>query len=682
MIALNRQNRYVLILLFLSFQLTAQERTGTLPRTGLPGNIRGNTGAQIPGLMGGGRSMDSLERRDKYEDSITIYFQFPESALTYKLDSSIIDFTERFPIPAHHVYLGNNGTATRSILFEPAMQAGWDHGFHAFDVYRWKPENVRFFNTTRPYTELAYLLGGRTEQVIEVTHTQNIKPNWNGLFQYRLINAPGFFKNQRTNHNNYLLTSWYQSVNKRYNNYFTIVANSLQSEENGGIRDDKDYLKDPIYDDRFEIPVKLGGDPSFTRNFFGNTMNTGNRHNDFNFILKQQYDIGKKDSLVRDSVVIPLFYPRLRFQHTFQYSSYKFLYMDNLADSVFYKTHYGFSIPSAFDTVHIQDSWKEVMNEFSIYQFPDAKNQLQFIRAGARFQYLRGNFQSGSNSFFNTSAFVEYRNKTRNKKWDMALMGTLFASGLNAGNYEAAINLKRFSGKRDAFVEVGFRNSNKTPAFVFDSRSSFYLDAAKQFKNENLTHLFASIYNPALKLLLTGNYFLVGNYTYFKKYFEADQEETLFNVLQVSAARKFRLGKNCSWYADVYVQQKTGDAPLNLPLIFTRNRLGYEGNLGFRKLNIFMGFELKYHTPYKADHYSPVLGRFYFQDVKTISNRPDIAGFVHFRIRNFRAFFRAENLNSMTFQNGFAFRNNNLAANGYAYPGLNMRLGIYWNFVN
>ena len=74
------------------------------------------------------------------------------------------------------------------------MNSGWDAGFHAFDAYRWKPEAVRFFNTTRPYTELAYLLGGRTEQIIELTHTQNIKPNWNGLFQYRLINSPGYFE--------------------------------------------------------------------------------------------------------------------------------------------------------------------------------------------------------------------------------------------------------------------------------------------------------------------------------------------------------------------------------------------------------------------------------------------------------------------------------------------------------
>ena len=162
----------------------------------------------------------------------------------------------------------------------------------------------------------------------EVIHTQNIKPNWNALFQYRLINSPGFFKNQKTNHNNYLFTSWYQSINKRYNNYFVLLANALQSDENGGLRNDKDYLNDPIYNDRFNIPTKIGGDVEFGRNFFSYNLIHGNRYADLHLMVKQQYDLGKKDSIGGDSTVIPLFYPRLRFEHVFRYSTYKFKFID------------------------------------------------------------------------------------------------------------------------------------------------------------------------------------------------------------------------------------------------------------------------------------------------------------------------------------------------------------------
>jgi len=31
---------------------------------------------------------------------------------------------------------------------------------------------------------------------------------------------------------------------------------------------------------------------------------------------------------------------------------------------------------------------------------------------------------------------------------------------------------------------------------------------------------------------------------------------------------------------------------------------------------------------------------------------------------------------------GFGFTNNSLAAPGYPYPGLQIRVGIWWSFVN
>lgn len=681
---LKEKQLYFLLILFCPFVLLAQIRSGGGGGGGRPsGNISSKIGGITQGLSSAsGKSVDSLEHRNLLEDSITISFQLPLSMQVQKLDSSVSDFTVRFPIPAHHVFLGNTGNATRSILFSPRMQSGWDPGFHAFDVYKWKTESARFFTTTRPFTELSYLLGGRTEQIIEITHTQNIKPNWNGLFQYRLINSPGFFKNQRTNHNNYQFTSWYQSVNKRYNNYFAIVANALQSEENGGIKNDADYLNDPVYNDRFNIPTKLGGDVAFDRNFFSSKLNTGHRYTDFNLNIIQQYDLGKKDSIVLDSSIIRLFYPRLRFEHNFRMSRYTFLYTDNAADSLFYKTTFNIPVSRTSKTLRLNDRWNELVNDFSIYQFPDAKNLLQFIKAGIAIQNLKGEFTSDTSRFYNLMVHGEYRNKTKNKKWDITTSGTLYINGYNAGDYHAFLSLKRFAGKKQSYMELGFKNVNRTPSFVFDQRSSYYFDGPKNFKKENITHLSAAVFQPGIQLKITANYFLAGNYTYFTSYYKAEQQEALFNLLMLSLEKKFRLGKNWVWYSDVYVQKKTGDVPLNVPLLFTRNRIGYEGKLGFKNLDINMGLEVRYHLPYKADGYSAPLGQFFYQDSTRITNRPDVTAYLHFRIRTFRAFLRAENLNTVTTLNGFGFRYHNFAAPDYPYPGLVIRLGIFWNFVN
>lgn len=639
---------------------------------------RGSTG-------GSGGGTDSLQHRDKNEDSVTISFRYLDSARNFKLDSSIVDFTRRFPIPATHIFLGNTGNASRSLLFSPNFSAGFDPGLHAFDIYQYNLEKVRFLNTTRPYSEINYQLGSRVEQIIELIHTQNLKPNWNASFQYRLINSPGFFKNQKTNHNNYLLSSWFQSVNKRYNNYFVLLGNKMQSAENGGVVDTFNYFNSSIYKDRFNIPIKLGGDDPFSSNFFTTKINTGNKYSEFTALLRQQYDLGRKDSIVTDSTVVPLFFPRLRFEHTFQLDNNKYSFVDFIVDSVYYKKYYDTSLPRFIDTFIVRDNWKIMANDFSIYQFPDAKNLQQFIKLGILLQNISGEFASGKKSFVNTVGHAEYRNKTRNLQWDIEANGKLYFTGLNKGDYQAHISLQRLLGKKIGYLQLGFENTSRTPSFIFDSRSSFYfLKTVKDFKKENNTHLFASYFLPSFKFRLTGHYYLATNYTYIRKYYQLQQESTLFNVLQIALEKTVKLGKRWNWHAEIYFQQAVGNAPVNMPVIYTRNRIAYEGNLGFKNLDIALGAEIRYRTAYKADGYSPVQGQFYYQDSITIKNPlPDMAAYVHFRIRPFKAFFRVENLNTFRkLGQNYGFTNNNLLAPGYALPGLQLRLGVYWSFVN
>jgi hypothetical protein len=562
------------------------------------------------------------------------------------------------------------------------MKAGFDPGFHALDIYKWTPERVRFLNTTRPYSELNYLIGSRSEQIIEVFHTRNILPNWNASFNYRTLNSPGFFLNQKVNHNNYLFTSWYQANSKRYNNYLLILSNNLQASENGGFfTDDKAVLSDPDFNDRLTIPTKIGDNEAYSTNFFNTKITTGNHYNELTFLMRQQYDFGKKDSIVTDSTVIPLFYPRLRFEHTFSYNKYTYQFLDASIDTAYFTPYYNLVFPATATSFSMKDKWNDIQNDFAIYQFPDAKNLQQFIKLGAAVQNLSGRFDSGSKSLYNLMAHAEYRNRTRNRKWDMAANGKLYLNGYNAGDYEAHLSLQRLIGRKLGYLLVGFENVNRSPSFTYNPSSSFYLDTQKSFNKENTTHFFASYSNPLLKLKLTGDYFLVSNYLYVTGYYRLRQESALFNFLRVSLEKTFRIGKHWFWYTDIYAQQKAGDVDLNVPLVFTRNRLALEG-VFYKNLNISTGIEVRYHTPYKADGYSPVLGQFTYQDSLTIYNRPDIRLFLNFRIKSFRLFFSASNLNAINFSNGFGFTENYIPSAGYAYPGLQLRFGIFWSFVN
>lgn len=680
-----KENRFFFFLVF-ALLAAGSTRAQRFPGMRLP---TGSSGTQIRRAGADSSQQEGVERRDYSDDSLVVKVYTFNAVRPTTFDTSIRDYTLRFPIPGTYMYLGNTGSATRSLLFTMPARIGWDPGFHSLDVYRFKLENTRFFNTPKPYTELGYMVASGTEQMIEVLHTQNIKPYWNASFQYRLLTAPGIFRNQRNTHSNIQLTSWYNSPNRRYNNYFVFLQNGLNSGESGGILSDKDYLNDPTFDRRFTIPTHLGGSPSLAGSAFNNNFVTGRRERENFFYMRQQYDLGRKDSLVNDSTVIPLFFPSVRFEHSFRFATYNYSYKDlpsvaseNVPDSVYYDSLYGIKVsPTKNDSVFLQDRWREVSNDFSIYQFPDSKNLQQFIKLGAELQLLKGYFAKGDKSYYNIIGHGEYRNRTKNQKWDINAFGRLHFVGLNSGDYHAFISLQRQLSQQLGTLQIGAENINRSPSFIFNQESSFYLDKPKDFSKENTLHFFATYSLPKLAAQLRGDYYIVSNYLYLNGYRSLQQENGLFNVLRVSGLKTFRLSRRWFVYSEVYVQQKAGGAEVNFPLLFTRNRLSYEGRL-FRNLNLSAGLEMRYNTPYKADNYSPILGQFFYQDSVTISNRPDVHLFLHMRVRTFKAFIRLENLNTAEFSNGFSFNRNNLAAIGYPTPGMTLRFGIYWVFVN
>lgn len=677
---------FFILLLLLSASVLAQfpgrGGGGNRPLQNLPGGglLGGN---RIGGGGGSGPFKDSLLHRTGHEDSATILFRYLDTARFNFLDSSVNDFTKRWPISATSILLGNIGSATRSVLFSPNLKPGWDHGFHAYDAYIPDINQTKFYNTTRPYSQLTYVLGTRAEQSIGVFHTQNIRYNWNFAFNFNLINSPGIFRNQKNAHNNYHFNTWYTTPNRRYTVFLIASSAKIGATENGGLKDVSQLKETESFGDRFNILTNFGGkQPVQNSALLSNEIKTGNLYNQSSFMLRHHYDFGKKDSvIVNDSTTVYLFYPRLRFQHTAQYKRWSFEFKDVDADTLSYKKFYQFAAqPGVFG---IKDFWSILDNELAIYQFPELKNSQQFLKAAAGYQMSKADFGVQEPSYYNFYVNGEYRNKTRNKKWDMGLAGNFYIAGLNAGDYNVFASLKRLIGKQLGYLSLGFENVNRSPSFIHNDLSNFkrFNIGNTNFKKENTTVVSAQYELPQLQLVVAGKYFLASNYIYFQNYTQAVQEATLFNVLQVNAQKKFRLAKKINWYTEVYVQQSTANAPVNLPLVYTRNRFAFEGKF-FRNLNLSSGIELRYHTPYKADGFSPILGQFFLQKEQTINNLPDAAAFIHFRIRSLSLFLRAENLNTVQVSPDFGFFNNNMVTPLQPTPGLQIRFGIFWGFVN
>ncbi len=660
---------------------------------GIMGRVKSTTDGFKGGSSGGRKDSAALgfERRDDKKDSINLTFRVLDSIRNGRLDSIINDFDRYFSIPSSYIYLGNNGAAANSLIFKPNTKAGFDAGFHAFDIYKLKIEDTRFYKTNRPYSQLSYQIASGKEQMIKAFHTQNPRPNWNFGFNYSLISSPGFFVTQNANHKSYRLFSNYQGLRKRYSAYFVVQGNKIKNSENGGIQNDS-LLKNPNNKERFSIPVNMGNSSNYSSNPFNTAVYTGNIYKDFTFFLRQTYDIGKRDSIaVNDSTTDYLFYPKFRLQHTFNYNTQQYLFTDSkthltrytqenfVEDSLFYKKSYNIKFDNPTDTVAFKDKWTTISNDFSLLQFPDTKNQAQFILAGVRLDNIKGVFAKGTKNYYNVVVHGEYRNKTRNRLWDVLLKGEFYANGFNAGDYTAQASIGRYLNKKFGAVNLFFINTSRTPSFIFNNTSSFNLDNKSYTKKENIISFGATAINQFVTLSFKNH--LLTNYTYFTNYYQATQSSKVINLLQLSASKMIRLNKKWNWYIDVTAQQTDKTSPIKVPLLFTRNRLAYEG-VYFKNLNLSAGLEVRYYTPYKANNYSPVMGSFIPQDTVTIKNLPDVSAFMHFRIKAFTAFIRTENLNTVSFKNGFGFTNNNFAAPHYPTQGYMFRLGILWGFVN
>ncbi|WP_343303584.1 putative porin [Chitinophaga niabensis] len=644
-----------------------------------------NTG-RIPTGAGGGNSRMQRDttKHDHEPDTLTLRFRYLDEPTDFMLDSSITDFNLNYlNVPANYTTLGNNGSAARNQIFSPRMVPGFDPGFHAFDVYGFNHQNARFYNTNRPYSELGYLIGSKQEQMINLMHTQNRGEKFNFSFAYRKINSQGYYRNQSTNHDNYKVTANYNSQNKRYHILMSYYLNKINGGENGGITNIAE-LKDPENTQLRLIPTNLGGSNPASSTIFNTNIPVKNAYQEASFLFRHQYDWGKGDTIhVNDTTDVYKFDPVFRVEHTFTYTQNTYEYIDRNVDTTFYKKNYGFVFPppatTGFtDTILTRHQWRILSNDLSFIQFPIRGNMAHFIKIGGGFDNIIGEFIDNTGiTFQNLRIHGEYRNKTKNQKWDLSAKGEFYLLGENAGDYSVSASLRRYLNSTLGNITLMGLNVNREPSYVY---RYFATDPEhnKVYRNpniqkENTTLLQVRSDNPKLKYSIVGSYYLFNKYTYFKSYSESEQFTGLFNLLQIVGQKRFDV-RSFSFLADLAFQQLAGNAPIQLPTFWGRVRAGYNARL-FKNLNLFTGIEGKYNTPYYTDDYSPMFGQFVYQTAIKREVYPDLAGFVHFRIKSFTAYVRAENLNTFLWDQNFF-------APQYPSNDFSLRVGLRWWFIN
>jgi hypothetical protein len=430
----------------------------------------------------------------------------------------------------------------------------------------------------------------------------------------------------------------------------------------------------------YELETRLGISGASFRNPFNTNIATGSTYKEQSFVWKQTYDIGQKDSVVKDSVTTYLFYPRLRFQNEIKYQTNQFVFADANPSELNYEQYFNYKLPVG-NTMLFQDNWKRFTNEFSLVSFPEKTNPNQYLQIGLGYQQLIFNDSSTKWSNNDIYGLGVYKNKTNNLRWDIQASGKLFLSGYHAGDYEAQFSLSSLINKKGDQLALWVQNSNRTPSFNRLGITAFPILKIGSIDKENIIELGALWNQKSPGIAASFQYKLIQNFQYFGSGFQPMVYDKVLSYVKGTVSNQMKLSRHWNWYNELTLQLVDPNAPLHLPVIFTRQRLAYEGNF-FKNLFLSTGLELIYHSSFQPDGYMPLNGQFYLQDQFTANNRPIANAFLNFRIKRFKGFIRMEQLNTLLATSNQLGTRYHFTAPNYPGTGTWLRVGIWWNFIN
>ena len=191
---------------------------------------------------------DSIKIKTTYT-SLEFQKLYPDSFVS--IDTNLFlfhQYNEVYRFNNFYKNTGNIGSPTMNLKFETQQNSGFDIGLHQFDIYKFSPEKIKFYDTYTPFFDFFYVQGNKEMQRFNVLHNRNINPFWNIGVAFNSIRSDGFYLNQKTHLSNLGITSRFKSKNEKYHLYFSYISNKFHVGENGGLQ----------YDSTFATTSKLG----------------------------------------------------------------------------------------------------------------------------------------------------------------------------------------------------------------------------------------------------------------------------------------------------------------------------------------------------------------------------------------------------------------------------------------
>ena len=153
------------------------------------------------------------------------------------------------------------------------------------------------------------------------------------------------------------------------------------------------------------------------------------------------------------------------------------------------------------------------------------------------------------------------------------------------------------------------------------------------------------------------------------------QHDQNLNILSVGLSKGIKLG-NFGLKSNIVYQKVLKDSVINIPEILGFAGVYYKNKIFDNNMDIQIGLDTRYRSKFKANGFIPSTGLFSVQNQKYIDEVFLFDGYLSFKVKRFRAFFRYTNIGSL-FLNTSPYSLFN-----YPERPAALRFGFSWEFYN
>jgi hypothetical protein len=573
-------------------------------------------------------------------------------------------------------YTGNLGDPAVSNIFYKRQTITSPHFLNPYRWYLRSPDEIKYVNTTKPFTEFGYSfvpgVRDKDEQTANIIHTQNVNPKLNVGFQYDYINARGQYKRQRNTIGQATFFGSYRS--DRYEMYGNFNIGKITNQYNGGIPDSL-FLDTDVADTK-DYPVNLDNANSIIKSR--------------SLLIAQKLYFGAK--LPEDDTIGFKREDAFAFiSHALEGNLHNRVFMDELdvgspADLLFYDTAY-------YNNALTHDStyYHSLKSTFTLELFEKQKyflpvglnvgleNELQKFYTTT--QDTNNTYLPGKGSSYLNSALIANAYHQTGEFLNWSVKGALYFTGRKADDYylNGNIDSKMNIGKREFKLNASADLSKTTPGYFFEHLISNHFIWDKSLSDVQQLKLAGSLTNDDYKVTLGINSINVDNYIYFDENANSTQTSVPVSVLALYLKKRFDIWK-IVWDNNVHYQVSDRIKEVSIPNLSVYSSLYLDHVIRFNFTNgaiyLQIGADVFYNTNYFAYSFMPSFEQYYIQDVTKIGNYAFIDPFLNVRIKRTRVFLKYENIGAM-----FMKKRYYSAINHPRNLGI-LKFGLFWTFYD